>query len=324
MRNILFDLGWLPSYKPNIKTIAIGNLSTGGTGKTPFAELLIRLFHQKFRIAVISRGYGRKTKGFIWVEQSSDASDVGDEPLQIKQKYSAIKVAVCEKRADAIKKIETENPEINLIIMDDAFQHRHVRAHIYILLSTYNDPFYSDYVLPTGNLRERRKGVKRADFIVMTKCPTDLSPVEKGAIKSKIKPMPYQNVFFAREKYGKLYDLFTKDIVDIEAESAFLISGIADSMNLKDHIGKHFENLDSFKLTDHVKYNKSLITRIKKKYKSLNDQFLTWVITTEKDAVKLKFFKSELSEMPFFVIPFEHDLFDEEIFAEMVEDKILT
>ena len=170
MRNAFFDLRILPSYLPKIKTIAIGNLSTGGTGKTPFVEMLIRELSDKHKIAVLSRGYGRNSKGFKWVEVNSNAFEVGDEALQVKTNFPEITVAVCEKRADGIKIIERDKGDINLILLDDAFQHRYVTAQLYILLSSYNKPFYGDYILPMGNLREWRNASKRADFIVITKC----------------------------------------------------------------------------------------------------------------------------------------------------------
>jgi tetraacyldisaccharide 4'-kinase len=324
LRNIGFDTGLIPAYRPKIKTIAIGNLSVGGTGKTPFTELLIRMMGRKSNIAVVSRGYGRKSRGFLWVDENSEAQEVGDEPLQIKQNYPSVKVAVCEKRSVAIKKIETEMPEIDLILLDDAFQHRFVRAHCYILLTTYSKPFMRDYVLPAGRLREGRGGYKRADFIVMTKCPSDLSQFDMNAIKEKMKIKKNQQLYFAREKYGKAYEMFSRQPSELRAEAALLVSGIANNTTLTKKVAGLFENIESFNLPDHVEYDTSLIERITSRYQTLDQRFLTCIITTEKDAVKLMKFKSELKDVPILVLPYEHGLWDLDAFALQIERIIMS
>ncbi len=323
IRNLAYDANWLKSYTPRIKTISVGNLSTGGTGKTPFSEFLIESFKDKRNIAVVSRGYGRKSSGFRWVEVNSDASESGDESLQIKKKFPGLIVAVCENRAEAIQKIEEEKKEIDLIILDDAFQHRRVKAHIYILLTTFKKPYYSDFVLPAGNLRESRSGVKRADFIVMTKCPNEVSKFDQNAIAKVISPKAYQQLYFAKESYGNLYSM-NSDQTNGDYDSALLVSGIADNSNISAFIKSKYEHVEEFNLKDHVDYSDQLINRIIGRYEKMNDQFSACIITTEKDAVKLRNYGDKLKNLPVLILPFSHDIEDGESLILGVEDKIMT
>ncbi len=205
-RNWAFDKGFLEQRSFSTPIIAIGNLSTGGTGKTPMTEYLIRQFEG--RIAVLSRGYGRKTSGFKMVEVDSAPSEVGDEPLQIKRKFGAkITSAVCEKRVDGVERLIGDN-QPDLILLDDAYQHRYVKADHYVLLTAFGDPYYNDFVLPAGNLRESRQGANRAHSIVVTKCPPDISQADMAKIKQKIKPLPHQQVYFSTIAYSE--NLYSK------------------------------------------------------------------------------------------------------------------
>lgn len=322
VRNGMYDLNWLKSYKPKVFTIAVGNLNTGGSGKTPFTELLLRSYKRSYKMAVVSRGYKRRTKGFYIVNVNSNPRDVGDEALQIKQKFPEALVVVCEERAIAIKKIEREFPEIDLIILDDAFQHRSVNAHCYILLTTYDNLYISDFVLPAGRLREKRKGVERADFIVVTKCPTNLSLFDRNELSTKLKPKAYQKVFFAKENYGKLEELSSGKTADVNKEGALLVSGLAYNSNFINHVKTIFEIVDVISLPDHATYNNSLIERIKRRYSELLSQFICCVITTEKDAVKLREFITELEGIPVYILPYEHDFYEREEFLSSLENKI--
>lgn len=322
VRNGLYDLNWLKSYKPKVFTIAVGNLNTGGSGKTPFTEFLLMAYKRSYKIAVVSRGYKRRTQGFYTVNVNSNPLDTGDEPLQIKQKFPEALVVVCEERAVAIRKIEREFPEINLIILDDAFQHRSVNAHCYILLTTYNNLFISDYILPAGRLREKRKGAERADFILITKCPSDLSLFDRNELIARLKPKAYQKVFFAKEHYGKLTDMFSGKNVDPHKDGALLISGLAYNSNFINHVKTIFEIVDVISLPDHATYNISLIERIKRRYSELLSQFISCIITTEKDAVKLREFMTEFEGIPVYVLPYEHDIYEREEFLSSLENKI--
>ena len=210
IRNFLYDKKILKSKSFDVPIVAIGNLSVGGTGKTPHIEYFIRLFQKKKKIAVVSRGYGRKTRGFFYVEKNSLAANVGDEPLQIKRHFPEITVAVCEKRTVAIRNLMEATEKPQLILLDDAFQHRAVRANCYVLLTTYQQRFTNDFVLPYGRLRESRKGYRRADVIIVTKCPLSISKKEKQVIVAEIAPFSHQKVFFSFLKYG---DDFIKNLV---------------------------------------------------------------------------------------------------------------
>ena len=170
VRNIFYDLGVLKSISFEVPILSVGNLAVGGSGKTPLVEFLIRELKNEYHIAILSRGYGRKTRGFLWVETNISPEKTGDEPLQIKTKFNDVAVAVCEDRVAGAKRILAEKPEINLVILDDAFQHRAIKPSLQLLLSVYSKPFFYDLLLPAGRLRERRNGAQRADAIIFTKC----------------------------------------------------------------------------------------------------------------------------------------------------------
>lgn len=278
LRNFCYDVGIFNQYHSKVHTIAIGNLSTGGTGKTPAIEHLIRV-HAGKRIGVVSRGYGRKTKGFIEVETSHLPSEVGDEPLQVKCKFGdIIHFAVCEKRAVGIKKL-TEKYDLDLILLDDAYQHRSVKAHTYILLTSYDRPYYADFVLPAGDLRESRAGAKRADHVVVTKCPEELSAQERSKIIKNLRPEKYQQVHFATISYSdELKGARHINIHDIEQKKITLVTGIAKPEPVVDYLEQYFE-VEHLKYEDHHVFALSEIERIK---------VYDIIITTEKDYMRLK------------------------------------
>ena len=186
LRNFLFDKGILKSYRFDLPVIAVGNLSVGGTGKTPQIEYLIRLLSDSYKIATLSRGYKRKSEGFVLANKTSNAEILGDEPFQFYQKFPTIQVAVDANRKNGIEQLLLEKQKPEIILLDDAFQHRKVTAGFYIMLTSYDDLFYKDFILPTGNLRESRSGANRADMIIVTKCPQDISEIAQEQIKQKI------------------------------------------------------------------------------------------------------------------------------------------
>ena len=200
-KNFLYNSKVLNSAMFDIPIIVIGNLSTGGTGKTPHTEYIATLTKREGKTAVLSRGYGRKTKGFILANSNSTASQIGDEPLQIFNNIPNIDVAVCEDRATGIAKLMI-NQNSEIIVLDDAFQHRKITGSLYVLLTTHSHPFYSDYVLPTGNLRETSQNKNRANIIIITKCPSFLTNQEKLEIIKNVNPLPHQNVFFTHIQYA--------------------------------------------------------------------------------------------------------------------------
>lgn len=325
VRNWFFDIGWLKTTKSPIKSIMVGNLSVGGTGKTPMVEYLVRKVKSKQKTATLSRGYGRKTSGFIKAKDGILPSEIGDEPYQIFEKYGEeISVFVGEKRIDALNSITSILPENELVILDDAFQHRYVQADLTILLTTFDRPFYSDYLLPMGRLRESRNGAKRADLIVVTKCPETVFDLKKKELKEKIKH--YNNVspiIFSSIGYGKAYPLklgsnFSQNVV--------LLSGIANDSQMRDYVSDNFNLLEVLKFPDHHEYVESDFHKLKQVILEYSDKNPV-VITTEKDAVKVKSNSPAgfLAEIPIFVLPIQvvFSLEDERIIDSLIEKVIL-
>lgn len=280
IRNFLFDKGVLKSYSFDIPIIAVGNLNVGGTGKTPQIEYLIRLLSTTYTLATLSRGYKRKSKGFILANVNSDAESLGDEPYQMHLKFPTIKVAVDVNRKNGIKKLLSVTDKPDVILLDDAFQHRKVKAGFYILLTSYNDLFCDDYILPTGNLREYKSGAKRADVIIVTKCPKQLSEKEQITIKRKIGTS--QLVYFSFIDYDdKVYNPSeSKNVNEIRIVDKLLLAGIANPNPFFAYL--HGQNDVKLAYSDHHHYKENDIKIIKEK---ANNKL---IITTEKDYVRLK------------------------------------
>ncbi len=286
IRNKLFNIGWLKSTRFNVPVVCIGNITVGGTGKTPHTEYAIKLLEKTHNIAVLSRGYGRKTKGFYWVKQNLNAIEVGDEPLQIKTKFANIPVAVCENRVEGIKRILNENKLINLIILDDAFQHRAVNASTKILLIDYNRPLTTDYPFPAGRLREFAKQRKRADIIIYTKCPIEISEQERKNIELELKLKENQKLFFSHITYGKPINIDSKLELNINnLSSAIMLTGIAQPKALEEYLSKKIKIVDKLIFPDHHNYSKSDIKKISD---NINKHKNSVIITTEKDASRLR------------------------------------
>lgn len=315
MRNYFFDKGLTRSFKFDFPVITVGNLSTGGTGKTPHIEFIIRLLKGTYTTGVVSRGYGRRTKGFLLVEETSQAREVGDEPLQIKQNHPETNVAVGEERILAIPSLLHEAPETQVVLLDDAYQHRYVKAGLNILLSDYNKPFYNDFVLPSGNLREFRYGYKRADAIIVTKCPADLSKSQKQDIIKQINPTSTQKVFFSHLKYGNAYSFASPQnkLPQGQKTQVLFFAGIANAQPLEQYLKENFEAFTIHKLPDHVPYNEYRLSEIKKQFEGMPGQNKI-MLTTQKDAVKLALpaLKEEIAAWPLFVLPVEVDMAENE------------
>jgi tetraacyldisaccharide 4'-kinase len=274
VRNKLFDWGFLKQTKFEVPILSIGNLSMGGTGKTPHIEYFISKYKATHKIAVVSRGFGRKTEGFRYVSSNDFSENVGDEPLQIKKKFDEITVAVGEDRVKAIQIVLKENHEVNLILLDDAFQHRYVKRSLNILLTEYSNPFWTDLMVPAGRLREFRFGWKRADTIIITKCPETIDLKIPQSIKSK-------PVYFSRIAYKSpilLQGQLSKKII--------LVTGIANPLPLIGYLKKEdFELVYHFNFSDHHNFSGSDISTILSKANSEKDAML---LTTEKDWMRLK------------------------------------
>lgn len=307
VRNKLYDWGVLKSSSFDVKTILVGNLSAGGTGKTPHIEYLIRLLSDEYRLATLSRGYGRKTQGFILANTHSTASDIGDEPLQFFQKFEQVKVAVSAKRVTGIMELMIqEDPEV--ILLDDAFQHRQLKAGLSILLMDFNAPFYKDFMLPTGYLREFASGKKRADIILVTKCPQGLSQKEKDTIRMRINAESIP-IYFSTIVYGKPVSLFgsSSELLD-QSKRIVVVTGIANPAPFHNHMATWKKEITSLTYPDHHPFSPKDVNRIIGVYNQHPD---TVILTTEKDAMRLKDF-NELAELPLFYLPIEVQLVEEE------------
>ena len=298
IRNFLFDNGVLKSYSFDVPIIAVGNLSVGGTGKTPQIEYLIRLLSPKHKVATLSRGYKRKSEGFILADSTSNAEILGDEPFQLYQKFKNIQVAVDVNRRNGIEQLLSQTEKPDVILLDDAFQHRKVKAGFYILLTAYGDLFSNDFMLPTGNLRESRNGAKRANMIIVTKCPENLSLDEQNRIRRFLLRRndkgKNQELYFSFTEYDEfIYSEDKKKKVDeIRNVNKLLLAGIAKP----EPFFRYLENEDDFFMTfpDHHNFSKKDIVSIE--YQAIDD----FIVTTEKDYVRLtgKLLNKQLFYLP--------------------------
>ncbi|WP_346237309.1 tetraacyldisaccharide 4'-kinase [Niabella insulamsoli] len=303
----LYDLKWRRTYTPGIPTICVGNLSVGGTGKTPMVEHIVSRLLPSTKLAVVSRGYGRKTQGLVWADEMATAADIGDEPLQFHKKFPALTVVVAEKRAAAIEALMAQRPETDLIILDDAFQHRAVKASYNLLLTAYNDLFVNDWYLPAGSLRDLKSSYQRAQSIVVTKCPAQLSLSEKESIERLIQPLPHQHLFFASFSYGAPYHLFSGVVMPVQdMKDGILITGIANPATLVEYLEQRHVKLDHLSFPDHHEFSGADIERIINRFAqcAFADKIM---LTTEKDAMRLRQWP-QLAAFSIFVIPVAHQI----------------
>lgn len=322
-RNHLYDIEYKPVFRFDTKVISVGNLSMGGTGKTPFVEYILRFLVEKGyskKVATLSRGYGRKSKGFRIAAAEDLPNTIGDEPFQIYQKFkNDAVVSVGEDRVLAIPSIIFEHPENEVIILDDAYQHRSVKPNFSILLTDFNFRFYKDFVLPSGTLRESRKGAKRADVIVVTKCPVDLGKLEKEQIKGNIQRYAQKDVFFTTVKYERPVATVKGNEPD---KNIVLVTGIAQSQKFKEYLVEDgFDIVKHFDFADHHNFTFREIEEVEKMANDVNAD----IMTTEKDWVRLiympelsKSFQSKLFYIPIMVQFLE----DEKSFHQILEDSI--
>jgi len=283
-RNLLFDLGLIDSIQYKIPTIGIGNLSTGGTGKSIIVDYLIERFKKNKKITTLSRGYNRKTRGFVQASESSDAYEIGDEPFQFFSKHPEINVVVCEDRRKGMNIILKNLSDTELCIWDDVFQHRFVKPGLMILSTTFQYPFYKDEILPIGNLRENKDSSKRADIIIVTKCPIDMQINDKETIIKSLNPLANQKVFFSTLTYKQKIKSDVDQInIDTLSESDFiLVTGIVDSSYLVEFLKSKAFNFKHLKYSDHYNFNKLSIDKIR------NISSGKRILTTEKDFGRLK------------------------------------
>jgi len=284
IRNFLFDKKILSSNHFPTPTICVGNVSVGGTGKTPMTELLLSLLHQQYKTATLSRGYKRKTKGFRIANTDTTADEIGDEPMQFHTNFPNVLVSVGEDRSHAIQALQQLSDKPELIILDDAMQHRKVKADCNILLTDYSNLFVDDYFLPVGSLRDQRSSSKRANIIVVTKCPSSMDLAQKKEIEKRIQPRPNQQLFFAAIAYGTPYNIVTKAPYNIsENDKIVAIAGIAKPQPYFDYLETKSKHIEKTALPDHHDFTEQDIFKIF----SNREQANTIYILTEKDASKI-------------------------------------
>lgn len=314
VRNLFFDKKIFRSASFDLPVICVGNLSVGGTGKSPMVEYLVTILHKRYKVAILSRGYKRKTKGFYIADENTTMSDIGDEPMQFYRKFRNITVAVDEDRVMGIPKILNDRPETEIIILDDAFQHRQVAAGLNILLTACDNLYTKDFLLPTGSLRDEKKSSRRADIIIVTKCNENLSQQQRQKIIEELNPGNTQKVFFTTIKYRAPYSLFHDQNRDLNNDdSVLLITGIAEPKLIEILLDSKVHLKKTLRFKDHHLYNESDIKKIKEEFSKMNSSRKI-ILTTEKDATRLSSFKNDLKDLPVFVLPMAHQfLFDEEI-----------
>lgn len=305
IRNKFFDLGILKENKFLVPVIGIGNITTGGTGKTPHIEYLIRLISSDKSIATLSRGYGRKTSGFLHVSENNNAEMVGDEPLQLKNKFKEVTVVVSENRINGIEKIMTDNPDTSVILLDDSFQHRAVKPGLSILLLDYSTVFKKDFLLPAGNLREPFSAKKRADVIVISKCPQTLQDNERYKIIEMINPDKKQNMLFSSVVYAaEIKSVFSSEkLVISPAQNILLVTGIADAKGIKTYIKTSAKLINHIEFSDHHIFSDADIKKIVEIFSTIANENKI-ILTTEKDAMRLKDIE-ELRQLPIYYLPVE-------------------
>lgn len=334
VRNLLYDLGIKRQQAPHITTIGVGNLSVGGTGKTPHVEYLLDLLGGEYRTAMLSRGYKRRSKGYVLDDGSHDASLLGDEPAMIAAKHPQVQVAVCEKRVEGVRQLMAQerveqqgDEEVHistapqLIVLDDVFQHRAIKPNINILLTEYQHPYFRDCILPYGNLREFRSARRQAGIVIVTKSPARLNPVEKHNIIHDLKLENYQKVFFSYLEYGPLRTLDGRvDDIDLRhLDAVLVVTGIARPEPMIEEIKKNCK-LQHLRFGDHHNYSRRDISRIREAFDAIKGSRKI-IITTEKDAIRLR---GMTQELPVYVQPvkvaFHQD--GDMVFDQVIESSV--
>lgn len=320
MRNKLYDSHLLFSKQFDIPLIIVGNLSVGGTGKSPHIEYLIRLLKSNLNVATLSRGYGRETDEFVLANSNSSAEEIGDEPRQFKNKFPDVEVAVDKSRVNGISKLLKDFPQLNLILLDDAFQHRAVKAGLSILLTDYSNLYRDDYLLPTGTLREFKSGAKRANIIIVTKCLNTITSKERELVLYKINCLPHQKVYFSFITYGEIIPgrlLENGNIKDSQEyalnkkNSVLLLTGIANPKSIEDYLMDKVHHVVNARFADHHQFTKKDMVVILNLFNTIASEN-KFLVTTEKDWMRLQnsVYINLLNQIPIFYLPIEVDFSD--------------
>lgn len=306
LRDFFYRRGLLKAVEFNIPVISVGNLSVGGAGKTPHIEYIIYRLRDYINIATLSRGYRRKSRGYREVQRRDNAEQVGDEPLQYKRKFPDVMVTVSESRSFGIPQIVSDRPDTQLILLDDAFQHRSVKPGLNILLTEYDRPFTRDYLLPSGRLREWRSAYERADIIVVSKCPQQMSEQQRDAMIAEIQPLSHQQIYFSYYRYHQPYYIFDgRYRANLQSDwSVLLISAIAHTDYLTAYLSEQVGEVRSLEYADHHYFSKSDMGALKRTFAEL-DSKKKIILTTEKDAVRMEAHREFLvaERLPIFALP---------------------
>lgn len=336
-RNQLFKWGVLKQQTFNVPIIVVGNIAVGGTGKTPHTEFVVEIMRHKYKVAVVSRGYKRNTSGFVLASRRSSPLDIGDEPYQIYHKFGGqVPVAVCESRTKGIEKLLSLDPTINLIVLDDAFQHRYVKPTVSIVLTEFNRPAFGDKLLPLGRLREPFSAIYRADMVIVTKCPPDIRPLEYRLFKENLQLIAFQKLYFSSYLYGELTPVFPDDVNMSELprmnwlnenDAILALAGIAHPRPFAKWLRRHKAKVKLRSFPDHHNFQRRDLDTIHDLYAHLPGSGRKFVVTTEKDAVRLAnnpYYPPELKPVTFYIpIRVRMDQWHSQSFAHDL-DKLIT
>ncbi len=330
VRNWMYDRGIAHSTSFSTPLISVGNLAIGGTGKTPHVEYVLQLLKPQFKTAMLSRGYKRKTRGYILADEKASSTRIGDEPYQVYLKNKDTIVAVDENRVRGVKNLLKQFPQINAIVLDDAFQHRRINAGLSLLLTDYANLYTHDSILPGGNLRESKHGFKRADIILVTKCPDDISDIGIRLLEKEFVVLPHQHLFFSTFEYGNLQPVFAyQSAEDSEAEiadeitSVLIVSGIANPATMIEKLSGIYQNIDTLSFPDHYNFKPSDYKLIENTFKKINHPRKI-IVTTEKDAARFvsdKNFPAELKQY-LFALPIKVKILNQQ--ENIFKNKILN
>ena len=305
-RNLLFDVGLKRQVAPSVTTIGVGNLCAGGAGKTPHVEYLLRLLCDQYPTAMLSRGYHRRSRGFVLDDGNHSASRLGDEPAMVAAKHPKVQVAVCEKRVTGVEKLMQQTPAPQVVVLDDVYQHRQIKPTINILLTEYGKPYYKDHIMPFGNLREGRRGRYRANIVIVTKAPETINPIVRHNIVSQLKLKPFQKVFFSYIHYCDPMPLMGTEPLPLQTiEEVLLVTGIANPEPIQKYVGSLCE-MTAMRFADHHRFTIADIKRIRRAFVQMSSA-RKLILTTEKDAARLRELvgKEVMSGLPIYYLPIE-------------------
>lgn len=306
IRNWMFDRSILSSISFGLPLISVGNLAVGGTGKSPFIQYLVEFLGDTKTLAVLSRGYRRRSRGYLLANTNSTVNELGDEAMLLHSRFPELAVAVGEKRLLAIPQLLQDRPEVRCILLDDAHQHRSVRPGLQILLTDYENLFTRDYFLPTGDLRDERRSYMRADILVVTKCPATLHEQQAAAIRAEIRPLPHQQVYFTTMELQSPRSWHQPSTEKSpEGQEILLVTGIANPLPLKKWMEQDAASYQFLPFSDHHLFNIDDIREIRAQYRRMNNAD-AWILTTAKDAIRLLPYTEEIKDLPLYVTDYRH------------------